>query len=283
MTMKYWFLICIILSGGVGTDIKAQNAEEVLQKMFRSIDGVNTLTYEFRQKERMENHWSEATVKTRMQVQPKQIYVKTVTPDEGIELLWVDGKYGGKALINPNGFPYFNVKLSPTGGQLLGMQHHPVTDAGFGKFKKVLQKALSRSKSNPAVKMNVTGSRKHDGKDCYVLEIVDDNFHFYDYTVKQGENLFSIAKKLGVAEYMMMVKNSGVDDYFDVRAGQTIQVPSSYAMKTILYIAKDSMLPVFMKMEDKEGLFELYEFNRLQVNPSFSSTEFDENHNAYGF
>ncbi len=281
--IKYWLLICV-LGAGMITDVHSPSAEEVLQKVFHSIDEVKTLTYQFKQKERMVDHLKESSVRTRVQVKPKkQIYVKTLTPDEGIELLWVEGKYNGKALINPNGFPYFNVKLNPIGGQLLSMQHHPVTESGFGKFKTILRKALSRAQYNPNVKMEITGSITRDSKDCYVLEIVDDNFHFYDYTVQNNENLFDIAKKFGVSEYMMMTKNEGVDDYFDVRAGQKIKIPTSYASKTTMYIAKDIMLPIYLKMEDKEGLYELYEYTDLKVNPSFPSNEFDEDHADYGF
>ena len=79
------------------------------------------------------------------------------------------------------------------------------------------------------------------------------------------------------------MKNKDVDSYTDVWQGQTIKIPSDYAAKTILYIDQKTFLPLVLKIYDDEGLFEHYEFLKLQLNPSFQKDEFSRNFKDYGF
>ena len=46
----------------------------------------------------------------------------------------------------------------------------------------------------------------------------------------------------------------------EVKPGQVIKIPSSYAKKTTLYIDKTNYLPIYHKMEDEKGIYEIYEF-----------------------
>ncbi|OWY21658.1 DUF1571 domain-containing protein [Sphingobacteriales bacterium UPWRP_1] len=258
----------------------------LLDNMYAGIDRTKTMQYTFFQKERMINGWNNAETFTKLNVAPLKVYLKTKTPEGGhIEVLYNDGERGGKALIKPNGFPYVNVKLHPTSKQMMGTQHHTILSIGFKKVKKIIQDAYKRAAAQNGVNQvfKVTGSTTYDGKDCYILQITDPTFAFTNYTVKAGQSLYDIARELNIAEYMIMERNKGIDDYFDIKTGQVIKIPTSYAAKTTLYIDKKTFLPIFQKMEDDKGLFEQYEMKGMKVNPMFSVAEFTEDWTDYGF
>ena len=129
----------------------------------------------------------------------------------------------------------------------------------------------------------VTGSTSFDGKDCYILQINDPTFAFTNYTVKSGQSLYDIAREKLVAEYMILENNKGISDFFDIKTGQVLKIPTSYSKKTTLYIDKKTNMPIYQKMEDNKGLFEEYEFYNLGINPTFAPNEFTEDYVEYGF
>ncbi|OWY23517.1 DUF1571 domain-containing protein [Sphingobacteriales bacterium UPWRP_1] len=289
--MKFKFLLaalflCAVTAftpppSGYDPDVKG-----LLDNMYAGIDRAKTMQYTFFQKERMIKGWNNAETFTKLNVAPLKVYLKTKTPDGGhIEVLYADGERGGKALIKPNGFPYVNVKLHPTSKQMMGTQHHTILSIGFKKVKKIIQDAYKRAAAQNGVNQvfKLTGSTTYDGKDCYILQITDPTFAFTNYTVKTGQSLYDIAREQNIAEYMIMERNKGIDDYYDIKAGQVIKIPTSYAAKTTLYIDKKTFLPIYQKMEDDKGLFEQYEMKGLKVNPMFSVAEFTEDWSDYGF
>ena len=101
--------------------------------------------------------------------------------------------------------------------------------------------------------------------------------------VKKGETITSIATKKKVSEYMILMKNKGVDSYTDIKVGQTIKIPTEYAAQITLFIDQQTLLPLVLKIYDDEGLFEHYEFLKLQIDPPFKTDEFSKNYKHYGF
>ena len=77
--------------------------------------------------------------------------------------------------------------------------------------------------------------------------------------------------------------NPKVGGYRDVKAGQVIQVPTSYAKNVIVYVDKLYFLPIGVRVYDNKGLFEQYDYFFLQVNPHFEDAEFTRNYKGYGF
>jgi outer membrane lipoprotein-sorting protein len=72
----------------------------------------------------------------------------------------------------------------------------------------------------------------------------------------------------------------GMDDDL---GGKTLKVPSSYAKKSVLYIQKDTKIPVYQEMSDDKGLFEKYEYRDVVVNPKFADDEFTTSFSDYRF
>jgi hypothetical protein len=98
-----------------------------------------------------------------------------------------------------------------------------------------------------------------------------------------GEDLNSIARKLNISEYAILERNDEIDFYDDIIPGQEIKVPSSYAKKMILYIDKEYMLPLVIKVYDDRGIYEQYAYKNFVLNPGFKEGEFQSDYLEYGF
>lgn len=282
--MKKIGILLIICLQAIVLQAQKESPKQLLQKMLTAIENANTLQFQFVQKERVKSGWNNAVVDIKLQVEPQKIYIKCIDPNEGAELLLVDGKYNGYVYVNPNGFPYINLRLNQYGFLLLGDEkHHPIDETGFGLFHRAIQSYFL----NPSVDINelvdFKGMVQFDNRSCYYLELHDPNYHLIDYTVQGKENILEIAQRNNIADYVILEFNEGVDNYFDVKAGQVIKIPSAYAPKAKLYLDSSTFLPLLLEMHDDKGLYEHYEFLNLKVNPDFAEDEFSDEFSEYGF
>jgi len=266
------------------TFTNAQTARDIIDDMLDSFGELRTLEYDFYQNEQLRKGRNEYLAHVRLQINPQKVYVKTISPDKGIEVLYRDGHLNNKALINPNGFPYVNVKLDPLSGQLMKDRHHPIFRSGFKPIERIMRKAIKRADEESVNVLTRTADDAFDGKECYKVELNDPTFGYVNYTVKSGENLCTISDRLNIGDYMIMLQNPKISDFKDVSAGDVIRIPTSYSKRTVIWVEKDTMLPIKLKMFDEKGvLYEQFEFRNMQINPSFPSNEFTENGPGYGF
>ena len=276
-----FFLLIFLATPSFAQDFDARSTFE---NMVKAINNAKTLKYRFAQKERLRKGWNNALVDIKLNVSPLKTYIKCITPDEGVELLLVDGKYNGNVYVKPNGFPYINVKLSPTGSMLLGVsRHHRMEEAGYELFRDVISIYLNDPSINIDEVVTYKGIVNFDNKSCYHVELNDPNYRILDYVVQGSENVLTISRRLKTADYKILELNPNLSDYFDVSAGQTIKIPSSYSPKTVMYLDTQTHLPLYLEMSDENGLYEQYEFLNLVVNPKFAADEFDDTFHEYGF
>ncbi len=250
----------------------AQSTREVLNKMVTAIDNAQTLEYSFKKKERLKDgNWSTAELKAKLSTSPLKIRMDLIKPKRARSLTYVEGENNNKVIVDP-GRLIPNFKVSPTSNILIKDQHRNIKDSGFDLIKNLVSAGIKRADAQNGFDelFKITGSKTYDAQDCHVVQITDPTFSFKSYTVKKGENLIKIAQKNKVSEYMILEKNKGVDDYFDVKAGQEIQIPTSFAPKITFYVSKTTHLPLFTKIEDNKGLFEQYEFFDVKVNPELT-------------
>ena len=260
-----------------------ENSRAIMDKMFSAIDKVETLKFTLKKAERIngELKYGEQDVKfNRLQ---KKIYTYIQKPNKGVELLWIAGQNNGHAYINPNGFPYVNVKLDPYGSNMRKGNHHTVFEVGFDYIGKIIS---FMSKKNPATFDAIflyQGTIKFDNKDCYKIIVDYTPFKYISYKVLEGENITDIAYKYFISDYMILKKNPTLHSFNDVKPGQIIIIPNAYARKTVLYIDKETYLPIVQTMYDDVGLFEQYEFYNLQLNPKIPDEEFTKGYKGYRF
>jgi len=283
------FSIISILSGALALLFFGFNYEtlpkprEVLNKMFSNIEAINSLTFKLKKKERVEGKLMQGEQDVKFNRQPKKIYTKIIAPNAGVELLWVEGKNNQKVYLNPNGFPFTNLSFDPYSSTLRKGNHHTIYEVGFDYIKAIIESIALKSEKNFDNIFTLDGTVMFDGKSCYKIIINVSDFKYIPYVVKEGETLTSIAYSQLLSDFMLLDINPKIKDYTDVKAGQVIIVPNAYAPKTILYIDKNTFLPLVQIIIDEKGIFEQYEFHNLKLDPFINPQEFSKEFEEYHF
>ena len=127
------------------------------------------------------------------------------------------------------------------------------------------------------------GVIEFNGRQCYKIEINDPTFKYVSYTIKNGESLYQISKRLNVSEQLIIEKNSNLNDFDSGKDGMIIQIPNSYAKSSTVYIDIKNYHTIYQELRDEKGVFERYGFKNLVINPSFSAEEFSKDFEEYNF
>lgn len=278
-TAKYMLLLLPLL-GLLSSFNPNIDCKDVLEKMIKSVGEVKTLKYDLKLIERIAKKYNFFGSSVKLNRKPRKLYLNA----KGIEVLWVEGKHNGDALVNPNSFPYINLYLDPNGALMRQDQHHTIHEAGFDYFSSVIEANVKKAGDHFNQFFIPDGEETVNGRLCYKIIINNKDFNYVNYAVLKGENLISIARKLHVSEFMILQNNKPkVSDYKDVKPGQVIRVPNAYAKHVLLYIDKQNFLPIGVRVFDDKGLFEQYDYFNLQLNPVFAENEFTKDFKGYNF
>jgi outer membrane lipoprotein-sorting protein len=101
--------------------------------------------------------------------------------------------------------------------------------------------------------------------------------------VLDGEDIIKIADKLQLDEYTILELNPTIKNYTDVKVGQSILIPSTFAKTVVVYIDAKNFLPIYQKIIDSKGLVSEYEYHELIINPIISDEEFTKAYKGYSF
>ena len=248
--------------------------------MTKSVNDIKTMKYNLKLVERIDKKYNHFGSSVKLNRKPRKLYLNA----NGIEVLYVEGKHGGDALVNPNSFPYINLYLDPNGSLMRQDQHHTINETGFDYFGNIIDANVKKVGDKFSHYFIPGGEETVNGSPCYKIIINNSDFAFVNYTVQKGENLITIARKLYVSEFMILSNNKPkVDDYKDAKAGQVIKVPNAYAKYVLLYVDKENFLPIGVRVFDDKGLFEQYDYFNLQLNPKFEDEEFTKDYKDYNF
>lgn len=253
---------------------------EVLDKMLKAMSDVKSLKYSLKVIERTAKKVNNFSSSVKFIRHPRKIYLNA----KGIEVLWVEGKHDGDALVNPNSFPYINLYLDPSGSLMRQDQHHTLNELGFDYLGGIIAQNAKISGNNFDDCFKLGTDEIVNNRYCWKMTINNFDFTYKNYTVQKGENLIKIARKFFISEYMILENNQPkVDDYKDVKEGQVIKIPTAYAKNVTLYIDKQTCLPVSNRVFDDKGLFEQYDYFNLILNPTFQDAEFTKEYKDYKF
>ena len=256
----------------------------ILENMFKSIDNVQTLRFKLKKQERVDNVMKSGEQDVKFNKTPKKVYTYIQAPNKGVEVLFLEGKNNNHAYVNPNAFPYINVHLDPMGSVMRKGNHHTVNEVGFDYIKGIVNNIADKSVEDFDKIFLTDEEVEFNGKSCYKIIIDYYPFKIIPYIVQEGESLTTIAYKNFLSDFMILELNKAkVDNYQDVKAGQEILIPTGYARKTILYIDKQTFLPLVQIMYDDKGLFEQYEFYNVILNSKINDEEFSSDNEKYGF
>ncbi len=283
--MNFLRLLSVVITAFFCNPLISQNQElscrEIVEKSLHHIKEVKGLKYHLKVVERGKkgqyNHY-ESNVKFIRK--PRQIYLYI----KGIEVLWLQGKNNGRALVKPNSFPYFNLLLDPMGDLMRQDQHHTLHEMGFDYFAGIIKHTMDKLGPRFDEYFSLAGVERMNNRTCYKIEINNRDFAWVNYRIERGESITSIARKFHIPEYLILEKNKNFDDYFEIlKEGQMISIPNWYARKVTVFIDHLYFVPISIKVEDDRGLFEEYNYHFLQVNPDFDPAEFTRNYKDYDF
>ncbi len=266
MMKKFFFSAALI-----GTSIVqslAITGVEVMQKSMDAIVALKSATFTFYAQERFDGgKIKKSDISFKLQVSPLKVYADVREP-QAAQLIYIPTKSADVSVKKG-----FKLNLSPTNKLLIADSHQPITRAGFAQTRRIILKSMEQRKGENLNNFcKLLGSVTYDGKDCYKVELLEDDYKIIEYTVKAGEtDIWKFCESRAIPEYKVKELN-GCGNTLTV--GQKIKIPNAYAKKTTLYIDKANYLPIYQKMEDDKGVYELYEFKSLKINVTLSDTDF---------
>jgi len=256
------------------------DCKEIMVKSIKAIKEVKGLKYHLKITERGKKSYNFYESAVKFNRNPRLIYLYI----KGIEVLWLQGKNNGKALVKPNSFPYINLNLDPMGNLMRQDQHHTLNEMGYDYFGNIIEYSMTKIGDKFNEYFTLVGEERINNRPCYKINIDNKDFTYVDYVVGENESITSIARKLYVSEYMIVEKNPKFKDYFDIlKVGQVIKVPTWYCKSVTIYVDQLYFLPISLKVADDKGLFEEYNYHFLQVNPKFEEGEFTRDYKDYKF
>ena len=247
--------------------------------MLESIKQIKCMKYTFKSAERIDNKILNATFETKINIQPLQLYIQK--KESGQEILYSEGFHNNEVLINPNGFPYFNLSFSPFSSLMRKDAHHTIFETGFNYLGTIIDENLKKS-NDLYTYITLNGETIFDGKTCYKLIMNYPEFNYYSYKMEKEQTLTSFAKKMSLNEFMIAEKNE-MDAGSKLKKDTKILIPNLYAKKIIILVDKSSYLPISISIYDEKGLFEEYGFYNLKINPEMMKNDFSEDNEEYGF
>lgn len=280
MRALFFFLVLGVV---VQAQSNSYSVEELLTKMDSSITSNNEIKFTFLKQERVKGEFRYSSSEVKVQKNDGlNIYMRSNTPREGLEILYREGQNENNVLINTNSFPFINMNLDPWGDLIRDNQHHTIHDLGFY----TIQGMFRNFKTSMGDSLSKFIERSHDvvweGYNCYRITVSYPHFDYVKYEVLKDETIDDVANKFNVSAYMILEKND-FSDYDDIDEGDVILVPNLYAKYCEVYLAKDNFLPVRQVILDDQGIYEKYEYLNVNVNPKFDHNELDHKYTAYGF
>ncbi len=252
--------------------------------MLGACDAVKSAKFILNSTEREENNKLEKSeLIIKLQTEPVKIYLYMIRPHAGAECLWKKGEISDRVLVNPNGFPYINLKLSPYNSLLRKDSHHLISDLGFDYIASMTKYYLNKLGDSFFKYLSITDTLQWDSRTCYELTFDYTPFKYMDYTVKLNETLTTIAAQCHINDYVLLNHNPNVKDYDEVKPGEVIKVPNFYNRKIIFYVDHQSFLPLVQITYDENGLLEKYEMKSFILNPDLQPEEFTSDFKEYGF
>lgn len=244
-----------------------------------SIHKIKTLRMHIFALERIEKNFLTANSEIKLQTKPRKLYF--INRARKLEILQTS-QTSNKALVKANVFPYVSVTLDTYGNLMRKNQHYTLNELGFEFIGKSVAYTL-RKDADGYKNFTYKGKHLKNGYNCFLLEYENKNYAYVDYTVSEKETATSIAYKICVNDYLLKYKNDLLNDFGYLKKGRIIKVPNLYCKKAIIYLDEKSLLPVSLSLFDDVGIFEAYDFTKIQLNSHISEEEFTRGYKDYSF
>jgi hypothetical protein len=255
----------------------------VFTKMEKAIKNIKSAKFRLVKKERWNKKYSQIDESIKQNVKPLKIHIKVAKgPIKGTEILYNTGQNEGKAYVKVSPFTP-TVNLNPLGVIINEKQRHTLFELGFAYSGKKIYETYQKFKEKPSEYAIYGGIVKWENCDAYKFTLDNKEYKIKDYVVLDGEDIIKIADKLQLDEYTILELNPTIKNYTDVKVGQSILIPSTFAKTVVVYIDAKNFLPIYQKIIDSKGLVSEYEYHELIINPIISDEEFTKAYKGYSF
>ncbi len=242
--------------------------------MLDSIRTIKTLHFGIKALERVEDGYSSAESDVKINTRPYMIYFRN--EKKKISILWKEGSNENQALVKAKLLLGMSVSLDPRGGMMRKNQHHTIFELGFSYFARMMNQALQKEKENLAKALIYLGKKKFLEHNCHMLVYEDKNYGWTTYKCGKGETVSAIADKLAVSDYAIRTRNRLYSFFGFLKEGAILKVPNNYCKKIVLYLDEKSMLPLGISNYDEVGLFESYEYLKVEKNRKLGNEDFQQ-------
>ncbi len=255
-------------------------AVDILKQTIKSTRDIKTISYTITKTERIDGDLVKQITFSKVSRNPLKVYLRQKYPKDGMEVLFTGGE---KALINPNGFPWFNLRLSPLGNLVRENQHHTILESGYDHVINVFEHIINKYDSVVYSMLSIEKDTIWDSQEVWKIQFKNTSYKVSNYTMKKGETVMQVARRDMISEYWLLEQNESLKSFNDERPGEVIKLPSDYAPSMELYVDKVRLIPMVMKVYDQNGLFENYSYSGVTINPAIKDMEFDRHYEEYGF
>ncbi|MCK5688403.1 DUF1571 domain-containing protein, partial [Myxococcota bacterium] len=280
-----WLILVLAAPTEVVTPDSIQppsQAEQLLSGFLQKWESTKTAQFHFQKEERMrDGKLSDSTVKAILRRKPFAIYLYTLSPHEGQEVIYDSTKSKTELTVHPNRFPDFTLDLDIKGSLVTDNEHHIVTQIGFdyliGLIKKETKKFDAQNKTaSRSEHISYQGKRRVHGRSCDVIELKNVASKHFRALSKEDESLFDFSRRFEADPFMIFYLNPKIDDLSSTLDEGVWIVPRTYGSRTEILIDPQTRLPCQHSTWDHKGrLYERFTFTQMKVDFALPSRVFD--------
>ncbi len=282
-------LFVFVLGGQPASQAEAQDsgaatptASEIFARSLKAIKAVNDYQGEFVKRELIGNNLKTEKIVFKF-ARPFKVYMKYIDPHPGQEALYIRGQNKNKIKAHKGSFPDITVNLSVYGRQAMKDSHAPIMTFGLQRqieiMREIYRKAVARGEAN----YTVSDGGALFGEPVWKIEA---RFPSTGDIVKveDDENLWTFAKRVGQAMYVILHYNDGIKSPKDIDEGDEVFVPHHYGSRLEYLVGKETYMPLKETSWDHKGrVYESYEYPVLDLSPGLTAKDFDPDNETYDF
>jgi hypothetical protein len=267
----------------MGFRVFSQEPLSLVRQMITTTSGFRTLQFTLETRERVNGRIVREVNMCKIHCDPYRFYAIQSFPVNKLEVLYVTGSNGNKLKINPASFPWVTVNLPPESPLVLANRHHPMLEAGFNYFCRIIGSLLQKYESQGMQIIGGFSRVRVYGADCYAITLINPSYKVSGYEVKEKETALTLARKLNLNYYAILENNPGLKMNEVIHPGTRLTIPNDYGSRIELFIHQDKLYPVDLKVYDPKGLYEEYIFTDVEINPVYDESVFSAENPSYRF
>ncbi|MEZ4852050.1 MAG: LysM peptidoglycan-binding domain-containing protein [Bacteroidia bacterium] len=243
-------------------------AKRVLGLMHQNLNGIKAHSYRLNLAERrIDNQYHQGELLISVQNQPLKIRAEVLGPAEGPLVEYDAAADKTNAVITPRKWlPAVKFKQD-VNSKMVRRGHYSIHETTFNHFDFLIQKMearlLQNGDSHHGIKYH--GITSEEGVSCHKIELIDAQYQIQNYQINREENLIDLAQNKWIHPYKILELNPQLSSYDEIRTGQRIKIPTSYAKRCVLYIDTQDYLPRRLEVYDELGWFEKYSFRDISI------------------